>query len=142
MFGRISPSVLTTYITQLGVSTPDTLGLTLQEGKEPEPLYKLDAALQSPHQGFQVHAQKQPQTHQQAQDQDPQSDHLVLPYTSETDLDPLTPTSDDKTMLAAMRSAFSGGNHGGSSALMQVQMELQQLKAAPILNPHFGMVSK
>jgi len=31
-----------------------------------------------------------------------------------------------------------GGGRGG----MAVQMELQQLKAAPILNPHFGMVIK
>lgn len=44
-------------------------------------------------------------------------------------------------MFAAMRSALGGGG-GGGGAIMAVQMELQQLKVAPILNPNFGMVTK
>jgi hypothetical protein len=45
-------------------------------------------------------------------------------------------------MFAAMRSALGGGQPVTSSSMIHVQMELQQLKAAPILNPHFGMVTK
>lgn len=44
-------------------------------------------------------------------------------------------------MFAAMRNAIGGGG-GGNGAIMAVQMELQQLKATPILNPHFGLVNK
>ena len=50
-------------------------------------------------------------------------------------------------MLAAMAAALRRGGGGGAAALASygpagaaLQMELQQLKAAPLLNPHFGMV--
>jgi hypothetical protein len=46
-------------------------------------------------------------------------------------------------MFAALRSAVGGGSSSvGGATIMQVQMELQQLKAAPLLNPHYGMVVK
>ncbi|ORY34096.1 hypothetical protein BCR39DRAFT_503750 [Naematelia encephala] len=49
-------------------------------------------------------------------------------------------------MLARMTSAFGGGGGGGGmglgGAFMGVQVELQQLKSAPVLNPHFHMVDK
>jgi hypothetical protein len=51
-------------------------------------------------------------------------------------------TTPAQTMFTAMRSAFGGGANPGGHAMMAVQMELQQLKSAPILNPHFGMVTK
>jgi len=55
-----------------------------------------------------------------------------------------TPEAEPVTMFATMRSALGGGPRamGASPAVRAVQMELQQLKAAPILNPHFGMVNK
>lgn len=47
-------------------------------------------------------------------------------------------------MFATLTSPFGGGTGGGmgGAASMRVQMELQQLKAAPLLNPAFGMVIK
>ncbi|RSH87427.1 hypothetical protein EHS25_003337 [Saitozyma podzolica] len=43
-----------------------------------------------------------------------------------------------------MQTPFGGGfgSPRGGGGAMAIQMELGQLKAAPVLNPHFGMVIK
>ena len=66
--------------------------------------------------------------------------------TSLTDPSPPRDTTPDSTMLATQLPSAIGG-HMFSSPLAQktpqtIQMELQQLKAAPILNPHFRMVQR
>jgi hypothetical protein len=47
-------------------------------------------------------------------------------------------------MFATMQTPFGGGfgSPRGGGGAMAIQMELGQLKAAPVLNPHFGMVIK
>jgi hypothetical protein len=46
-------------------------------------------------------------------------------------------------MFAAMSPHFGGGfGSPTGGATMAIQMELSQLKSAPMLNPHFGMVIK
>ena len=67
------------------------------------------------------------------------TDTLLTPTDSAHETDDDIPVSN---MFAAMTSALRGGGGGGGGAVMQVMMEMQQLKAAPVLNPHFGMVIK
>ena len=164
MFGLISPTA-TTYITHLDFVDSDStvlqnqriqldsslpLGINLklqaQDLNVSLPIaYPIQEQAQEP-KAATAYNQRQGQDQYQAQEQDPSlPNHLVsstFAASTRADASALANPKDDNNMFAAMRSAFNGGNHGGSSALMQVQLELQQLKAAPILNPHFGMVTK
>lgn len=61
---------------------------------------------------------------------------------------PLRPLTPESNMLATQLPSAIGGHMFSSPLALAsktpatIQMELQQLKAAPILNPHFRMVQR